>query len=855
MTAKYSNFEDPNLVDFFESIKPIKSNKTIDVKMSNTTEIIGEYFIFSNTYLIETIKNFVYNHAKKYKIIITDIHKQTNEFILTVDSNETNKMFYYSLYNRPYFTDPDTSNTFFNIIDNNTNDKYKYDVNMTIFEYISLLNEMIKLYDKSFNINYNKTCISEYQIHEDKYSSGIEDYLIEKIQDIKDSFFITQTNVFCKYYKIKDENDVVFLKPVFIGTYLNMAEVMFVYNICSDASEFNKTYENELNDKGLKPYRSSELFKMMIYVFELFSRKTIFALTVETRNPSYTKAYSLYYKFGFRPVFNILDTDKNNFLESSEGCIQTNADYLDCQQRSFSKILMLKTTDTNPLNYNYIKYYNDIFMSNATRNHNKIKRISNSGNKLRYFFDTALSMAYRCSCVFDEFYTKNITACSEIVNGITQYFEHNSGINQKFFPNYWKEIDGYIQISLYQQSIGKMNNLYDAVLKNPSLFRLIACVSRNFCDYSYIRENSLGQLNNDPKYRLPSIFYSDFRLRIHISHMLIYDSATKSYNEVKNVYIQCMNQKILNTQTYSFEFNVDPKNSIKDEIQNALRKGYKGRFDNILDNFENVYTDDTYPIIFIPCSYKYECNIGANSNMFDHAISMVFVKNKKRLYFYESQVLSDDNIKGMPETVKGLSTLTKEIIINRTKDTSSVKTDVYELHRFKDSDTDESLYAKIQSSDADDATGSLCVLLSHLPLYACLLLPTSYGKLVDSDEYIRFFIFMFTFYSIKMRTEQELKKEINPVLTNISVIFPYLFSGVYKMIANFNDYKDTNKLTTYRIDKDIENNLKKQTDLLDDNILLLKNELHKIFYENPNELPYELSKYLGTNIFKLKRTN
>jgi hypothetical protein len=157
--------------------------------MSNTTEIIGEYFIFSNTYLIETIKNFVYNHAKKYKIIITDIHKQTNEFILTVDSNETNKMFYYSLYNRPYFTDPDTSNTFFNIIDNNTNDKYKYDVNMTIFEYISLLNEMIKLYDKSFNINYNKTCISEYQIHEDKYSSGIEDYVIEKIQDIKDSFF------------------------------------------------------------------------------------------------------------------------------------------------------------------------------------------------------------------------------------------------------------------------------------------------------------------------------------------------------------------------------------------------------------------------------------------------------------------------------------------------------------------------------------------------------------------------------------------------------------------------------------------------------------------------------------------
>ena len=69
-----------------------------DEKMSNITEIIGEYFIFSNTHLIETIKNFVYKHAKKYNVTITDIHKQTNEFILTVDSNETNKMFFYTRY-------------------------------------------------------------------------------------------------------------------------------------------------------------------------------------------------------------------------------------------------------------------------------------------------------------------------------------------------------------------------------------------------------------------------------------------------------------------------------------------------------------------------------------------------------------------------------------------------------------------------------------------------------------------------------------------------------------------------------------------------------------------------------------
>ena len=836
---------DPNY--YSEFLRGTNINNS-DEKMSNITEIIGEYFIFSNTHLIETIKNFVYKHAKKYNVTITDIHKQTNEFILTVDSNETNKMFFYTQYNRRYFTDIDTSDAFFNIIDNNTNDKYKYDVNMTIFEYISLLNEMIKLYDKSFNINYNKTCVGEYQMGDDRYSSDNKAYVIEKFQDIKDSYLINQTNFFCKYYKLKDENDFVFLKPVFIGTYSNIGEVMFVYNICSDASGFNKTYENELNNKGLKPYRSSELFKMMLDVFEFISRKRIFALTVETRNPSYTKAYSLYYKHGFRPVFNILDTEKHNVLELSQGCIQTNADYLDCQQRSFYNILMLKTTDTDPRNYNYIKYYNDIFMSNATRNNKKIERISNSGKQLRYFFDTALSMAYRCSCVFDEFYTKNIKACTQIVNCITKYFEHNSGSNQTIFPIHWKEINGYTQLSLYKKSIGQMNIFYDAVLNNQGLFRLISCISNNFCDYSYIRESNLGSLGN----KFQSVFYSDFRLRIYISHMQLFVPTLK---EVKTVYIECMNQKILYTKKYSLTFDVDPKKSIIDEILYALRTVKKDEFNKILDNFENVYTDKSYPIIFIPCSYKYECNIGANSNMIDHAVSMIFIKNKKRLYFYESQVLSDDNIVGMPQIVSGLLTLTKEIIINRTKDTYSVQKEVYELHRFKDPSSSESLYSKIQRSEADDTTGALCVLLSHLPLYACLLLPPSYGTLLDSDEYIRFFVFMFTFYSIKMRTEQELKKETNPVLTNISVIFPYLFSGVYKMIENFNEGKRANKLPMYKEDIDIEFELKNQTDLLDKNTLDLIDKLFVIFYQNPNELSYILSKNLGTNIFKLKTTN
>ena len=75
------------------------------------------------------------------------------------------------------------------------------------------------------------------------------------------------------------------------------------------------------------------------------------------------------------------------------------------------------------------------------------------------------------------------------------------------------------------------------------------------------------------------------------------------------------------------------------------------------------------------------------------------------------------------------------------------------------------------------------------------------------------------------------------------------------MIENFNEGKRANKLPMYKEDIDIEFELKNQTDLLDKNTLDLIDKLFVIFYQNPNELSYILSKNLGTNIFKLKTTN
>ena len=553
-------------------------------------------------------------------------------------------------------------------------------------------------------------------------------------------------------------------------------------------------------------------------------------------------------------MLNIIDTENINVLEFSQGCISTNADYLDCQKRSFNNILMVKTIDTNPFNYNFIKKYNDIFMLNAARKSNKIERISSSGKKLRYFFDTALSMAYRCSCILDKYYELNSPICNKIVDNITTYFDHNSGVNQKLFKNNWKDINGYTTLALFQQSIGQTTNLTTAVLNNINLFRFISCVGLNICDFSNIRKSFLGSLlTKDPNTRLPSPFYSDFKLRVVLNDMEYLDPITNATNNVKSVEISLSGHNTIHGKFNSFQFIVDPKNDIRDEIINNIRGTFKRNFEDILNDFENPYIDDTYPIIFIPCSYRYECNIAGKANTFDHAISMLYIKNKKRLYFYESQVVSDDDIKGMIELVGALSTVTKEIIKNRTNDNSSVKKYVHELHRYKDPDTDESLYSKIQREEADDTTGGLCVLLSHLPLYGSMLLPTLDGTLIDSEEYIRFFVFMFTFYSIKIRTEQRLKNDTNPVITNISVIFPYLFTGVYQMIKNFNDYKATHRMSLYRIDKDIEQELENDTKKLIENIEKIKGNLHNVFYQNTNELSYDLSRHLGTNIFRMKR--
>lgn len=832
-------------------------------------ESIEDLFIFSSGSLIETVRPYVdyyWDNIKNDKVKNDEVILKTNKFILDVITNiddiKNNNEDYFLYLNLPYVA-PDPNN--FRYIQRSTMDEYyKYDYGTTLYQYILLLNKMIKLYDKSFNLNYNLTCVNNYNYaFEDEGKT--QPYDIEQTHNIENSFLITQTNILCKYYKVENDEDINII-PVFIGSYQNISDVLFVYNICSDITMFNKKFN--LQDFGLKVYKTLDLFELMLYFFQVDSKKDRLALLVETRNPSYSKAYSLYYKAGFRPMFNLLDTLNVNLLELAQNCIKTDINYKNCQKGTFNHILMMKTTDKFPLNDIFIKYYNDAFMSNKTRNTNKISRISqnNNGNKLRYFFDTAVSMAHRCSCIFDKYFTLNKICCEKIVDNITYYFTHNSDYNKNYFQVHWNVINLYEKDALYHQSIGQMTPLHVSFLNNPNLFRFISCVSNNFCDYTYVKS---AKVNRDVKLNLDktlfpdlenySMFYSDFTLTVGISEIMntitnLNGSGSSTFE--KKISITFYNQNNIDTEKNCLEFNIknvkDIKDSLRDVLTSTNRVLSKKAFTDLLDKFENSYTDDRYPIIFIPCNLLYECNITGRSNNIAHAVSMVYVKNSKRLFFYESQVLSDDKFYGMIEIVKALSIVLKELIRIKTGDYNSVQDEVHELHRYKDPHTEESLYAKIQTDFSDDKTGALCVLLSKIPYFACNLFPTTSKKIEDSEEYIRFYTFMLTFYAIKIRKEQEILGEQNIVQTNISVVFPYMFCGVYGMIQNFNNKKKADGKTLFQEDIDIEKELDICTLFLRHNLSSLNNENAAVFELNKEELPYTMHKYMNNKIFTYK---
>jgi uncharacterized protein YjaZ len=111
---------------------------------------------------------------------------------------------------------------------------------------------------------------------------------------------------------------------------------------------------------------------------------------------------------------------------------------------------------------------------------------------------------------------------------------------------------------------------------------------------------------------------------------------------------------------------------------------------------------------------------------------------------------------------------------------------------------------------------------------------------------------MLTFYAIKVRKEQEILGEQNIIQTNISVVFPYMFCGVYEMIKNFNKKKKADGKKLFQKDIDIEKELNICKELLRISLGNLNNEIAAVFQLNKEELPYTMHKYMNNKIFTYK---
>ena len=189
---------------------------------------------------------------------------------------------------------------------------------------------------------------------------------------------------------------------------------------------------------------------------------------------------------------------------------------------------------------------------------------------------------------------------------------------------------------------------------------------------------------------------------------------------------------------------------------------------------------------------------------------------------------SNDDIKYI---VKCASIFMKEIIRKKMNDKDAVNDIVKDISRIKDDDTGETLYAKIQQPHADDNLGSLCVLLSKLP-YICSNFVTGLN-ISHRFKIIQFYTWLFTFYSIKLKYEQKLDNKVKELESNIMILFPYLYCGVYDFIKNLNKIKPSNDIT--QRDKEIEQKLEKYSKDFRKNIKSLIEITTNIMYSK-NEL-------------------
>uniref|UniRef100_A0A6C0I6P7 Uncharacterized protein n=1 Tax=viral metagenome TaxID=1070528 RepID=A0A6C0I6P7_9ZZZZ len=808
--------------------------------MSNITNI-EEYYIFVKSTLLDSYLPFLNkyntenitlnNYNVKMKELFTDLEKFYN-------SDKT-------LFDGSFFNNSNIDITNFMYTQEPS---HKYDNNMSIIEYFLLIKNMNILYDNSFDFKYSLTCPSDVKYI--KTNVDINNTVTNKIYNLekndpdKKPQLLLQTNIYCKYYKFT-HNNIVIIEPVFIGSYQIIDNITFVYNICSNVDKLKKIY-------NINIHRTSQLFNSFMLILENLKINP-FALFVETRNPSFTKAYHVYYKNGFKPMINIIDTYNTNILELAFGCNISDPQYLNCMKNTFPLILMMKTGypsgNITSFTHNNILYYNTIFTGNdmLTQQPKYTERLVQRSlankmyiSKISYIYDISLAMAYRCSCIIDKYYEKNFTMCIDIMNKLPLYFSNNSYENANIFKLDWQFENGYIDMCnnwITKYKPGSYNYMRaQSVLNNKNLFMFLP-LFREFM--------KLADFNGNISF-IPGL------ITTRESIGLVYnDDVDINGNTNRQISLIIKSDDTVNNGIkIELTSPVHVNKSFDDIVNIALQDLTKQRtqFNKLYDRFKIYNFNDTENnILFIQCTYDYISN-KPGTDLISHSVSMMYIKSEQRLYLFEPQLIRSINVETSRQCIQLLCKFVKDIIRNIVHIPgiqNPVKDEVYDLSRLKDDNTDESLYIKIQNSWADDQGGSgLCVILCLLPYIVCNILQTT--KKEGVSKHIKVLLWILTFYSIKKRNESNIMTIDNPFKSNINIAFPYIFCLVYNYIKSLNRRKKAMNILLKNEDVGMEDHLQIiQTNLMN-NITELNDHLRSLFYDK-DELTYSL---MNNSLFK-----
>ena len=795
--------------------------------------IYKEYFIFikdtSKIYgtIHEILNNTYYILLKQKGITDEDIRINHIEYAIKF-INDIDK--YYSMdkgsFDSPYFESYNLGSNFILTGLDINNDNFPYDKKMTIYEYFLLLKKMLKMYNNCFDVDYTKTCI--------KYDS-MDNRITEfpKSNTNFSNILLNASGVYCRYIKnitnITNDN-LDKIEPLFMGSYMvnkTISNILCIYNICSSVSKINESMKEltAIHNYKYKIFSNSKIFKDMLEYFNKLKTPQCdtYALSVVTTNPSFEKATLLYYNAGFKPMINVFETNNINMIESMYGeCIegQNKDEYLKCVDERHRNMLMMCTKG----DYQSILYFN---------NNNKIRKDIIKRNDIitfpyfsgvEKFYSMTLAFSYKCSCILEIFLNKNKEICEYNMKSITDYYNINNEENRL--------ITDYINKPFFQHSnvyINNVNNisfkddkLRDTVNNEKELYRFIGSFSERVFDVSQVISNDILMLDN-----FISVFTEDGDgNKVLFKYNLVIGKYKVNYKDLETPYYT-IGDSIANTNIFKY---------LNTKTQGSFGMKY---IDIIILNLK-IDRTKKYKYIFIPVLVVLKCTNEYSkykSKEFAHAFSFLYDVDNKKLYYYETQLMYDIMTPYLIDSIKKTAVFVKNLLNELSY---TVENDINNFFEKEDNLTDltkyysvneKPIYCKIQSNYADDEKGSLCKILSFLPVVACEYMKDRTKE--DRDLYIRFFMWFLYFSSIIIKQKHKKSNIDYGLRSNINYIFPYIYASVYYMIKDLNDKKrnSNGKHKITQEDIDIENKLEKNKNILLENI----EELNRLI---DNEIKY-----------------